>query len=73
MSNTPNVIEILKIYLIEQKIYIQITKMSDISITVMFLTVSSWYIFHDILYNWWLSMGWWFCWSILVFTEIESH
>ena len=36
VSNTLNAKEILKIYLIEQKIYIQITKMSDMSITVIY-------------------------------------
>jgi len=40
VSNTLNVQEILKIYIIEEKIYIKITKMSDTSITVIYHTVS---------------------------------
>jgi hypothetical protein len=40
VSSTLNVKEILKIYLIEQKIYIQITKMSDASITVIYHSMS---------------------------------
>jgi hypothetical protein len=44
ISNTLNVKEILRIYLIEQKIYIQITKMSDMSITVIYHTYVSDYI-----------------------------
>jgi len=40
VSNSLNVKEILKIYLIEQKIYIQITKMSDMSIRVIYHGIS---------------------------------
>ena len=49
VSSTLNVKEILKIYLIEQKIYIHITKMSDASITVIYhsMTLTVLYQYHQ--------------------------
>ena len=49
VSNTLNVKEILKIYLIEQKIYIPITKMSDTFITVIYhaMSLTVLYVYHS--------------------------
>jgi hypothetical protein len=48
VSNTLNVKEILKIYLIEQMKYIQITRMSDTSITVIYHTQSLYVLYISI-------------------------
>ena len=50
ITYTLNVKETLKIYLIEHKIYIQITKMSKTSTTVIYLTMSLTILYQ--LYQW---------------------